>query len=63
MRRLMVALVLATLAISLWGGIAAAAPGPNSPWVITSNTCHTPSGANGHIYNNASSGKDHCFAD
>ena len=61
MRRVMVALTAAILAIALAAGTALATPG--GPWRASEVPCTTASGASGHIWTNGNTGKEHCFAD
>ena len=63
MRRSVIALVGALLALAITTSLAvAAAPPANSPWDSTGNRCQTPNGLPGTTYVNAFSGTELCFA-
>ena len=63
MRRSMIALVGALLALAISSSLAvAAAPPANSPWESTGFRCNAQNGLPGTIYFNALSGTERCFA-
>ena len=62
MRRSMVALAGALLALVLTSSVAAAAPSENSPWDPTGFRCTTQQLEAGTTYMHAQSGKERCIA-
>jgi len=62
MRRLVLALVGAALAVAMMGGVASAfEPPANSPWLVGRSACTTPQGTPGFEYLNTHSGRTACF--
>ena len=62
MRRSMVALLSALLALVISSSVAVAAPPENSPWESTGFRCQTHNGLPGTTYVNTHSGTELCFA-